>query len=518
VSEQNANDVDVYGGRLIAKWLVSDAVTVTPSVLYQEITADGQGDYQTNQPEFSLATYYPEQSETRLLVANALVEAQIGSLDLLSSTSYTSKDVDFDHDFSVLSANFAPLFGIPEPVPNYPTSVFDGSDNSGFIQEFRLSSGDDAARLRWIVGAYYSKFRQKSAEYIDSAAFAADIAELYGDPSLADPALYRFDQRTEDEQTALFGEVTLQLLPALELTAGLRGYWLESSLENVQSGLYAAASQPHTSARQDGVNPRLVLNYHATDDVLIYATGARGYRPGGPNVGLPTNLGCALGDAYRPLFDPDSVWNYELGVKSQFLDRRATLNVAGYRIDWKDVQQAVADPVCGSLFFANFGEARSEGVEVELSVKPVESLLLNASASYTDAQYTKVDSAFVGAVEVQPGDPLADVPEWKYAVSGEYTFAFGDSRSGYVRADWHYVDATPIGVTTRDERPSYDILNASVGLQSGPWDLSVYVENVGNTDAVLALRQDSVSGIPGIFDTRVNARPRTTGILLRMRF
>ena len=121
-------------------------------------------------------------------------------------------------------------------------------------------------------------------------------------------------------------------------------------------------------------------------------------------------------------------------------------------------------------------------------------------------------------MDVEAGDALADVPEWKYAVSGEYTFAFGDSRSGYVRADWHYVDATPIGVTTRDERPSYDILNASVGLQSGPWDVSVYVENVGNTAAVLALRQDSVSGIPGVFDTRVNARPRTTGILLRMRF
>jgi len=503
---------------VIAKWLVTDAVTVTPSLLYQEIRADGRSDWYSNQPEFRIATYYPEESQSRLLVANALIEVNLGFMDLLSSSSYASKDVDFDHDFSVLSANFAPLFGIPEPIPNYPTSAFDGSENNGFIQEFRLTSSDEAARLRWVVGAYYSRFRQTSAEYIDSASFAGDIAELYGDPSLADPAIYRFDQRSEDQQTAVFGEVAIRLLPALELTTGLRGYWLETSLENTQSGLLAAPSQPHTTSNKDGVNPRVVLNYRVNDDVLVYATGSRGYRPGGPNVGLATSAGCVLGDVYKPLYDPDSVWNYELGLKSQFLDRRATLNVAAYRIDWKDVQQAIADPVCGSLFFANFGEARSEGAEVEFSLRPVESLLLNASASYTHAKYTKIDDAFVGVVDVQPGDALSEVPEWKYAASGEYTFAIGDRRSGYLRADWQYVDSIPTGVTTRVDRGSYDVVNASVGLLSGPWEVSLYVQNAGNTKGTLAIRQDATAAIDGVFDSRISTAPRTIGMLVRMRF
>ena len=330
--------------------------------------------------------------------------------------------------------------------------------------------------------------------------------------------ILRFDQRTEDEQAAIFGEVAFRLWPALELTAGLRGYWLESSLENVQSGLFAAPSQPHTSTDKSGVNPRLVLNYSASDDILFYATGARGYRPGGPNVGLPSNVGCVMGDAYRPLFDPDSVWNYELGMKSQFLERRATLNVAGYRIDWEDVQQSITDPGCGTLFFANFGEARSEGVEVEFSLRPTASLLLNASASYTDAKYTKIDSAFVGAIEVEPGDAVADVPEWKYAASGEYTFAVGNLGTAYLRADWQYVDAIPTGVTSRTNRPSYDIVNAAVGLQSGPWDLSLYVANAGNSKATLAIMQDVTAAIDGVFDTRVATAPRTIGMLARMRF
>ena len=180
--------------------------------------------------------------------------------------------------------------------------------------------------------------------------------------------------------------------------------------------------------------------------------------------------------------------NYELGLKSQFLDRRATLNVAAYRIDWKDVQQSITDPVCGSLFFANFGEARSEGAEVEFSLRPIASLLFNASASYTHAKYTKIDDAFVGVVDVQPGDALSEVPEWKYAASGEYTFAIGDRRSGYVRADWQYVDSIPTGVTTRVERGSYDIVNASVGLLSA-LEVPLYVQNAGNTNGTLAIRR-----------------------------
>ena len=101
-------------------------------------------------------------------------------------------------------------------------------------------------------------------------------------------------------------------------------------------------------AKASGNSPRVVLTYHPTADATVYATAARGYRPGGPNVGLPTGIGCTLNNAYSPLYQPDSVWNYELGVKTEFLERRLSVDIALYRIDWKNVQQAVTDPGCGA--------------------------------------------------------------------------------------------------------------------------------------------------------------------------
>ena len=192
----------------------------------------------------------------------------------------------------------------------------------------------------------------------------------------------------------MFADVTYAATPKLDLTVGARYYELRSSLENVQTGVLAAPNQPLIRADASGTSPRAVIAYRATDDLMFYATAARGYRPGGPNVGLPDGIGCELVDAYQPLYDPDSVWNYELGAKSEFMQRRLSINVALYHIDWKDVQQAVADPGCGYLIVANVGEARSRGVEAEIMMRPIDNLTLSAAASYTDAEFTSIADAY----------------------------------------------------------------------------------------------------------------------------
>ncbi len=160
---------------------------------------------------------------------------------------------------------------------------------------------------------------------------------------------------------AVFADLTYKILPKLEITVGERYYTLHDSLENTQSGVLAAPSQPLVHAKASGSSPRVVLTYPVTDATL-YATAARGYRPGGPNVGLPTGIGCTLNSAYSPLYQPDTVWNYELGAKTEFLDRRLSIDVAAYKIPRKDVQQAVTDPGCGYLFVANVGTAQSKGL------------------------------------------------------------------------------------------------------------------------------------------------------------
>jgi outer membrane receptor protein involved in Fe transport len=478
--------------------------------MISEVDASNNSNYYSNLPEFTTADYYSTPQTSRLEVGNLQVDYAFDHATLMSSTSVLSRDVQTQSDFSILLANLAPAFGIAYP-PNYPETDFDTSHNSGFVQELRLTSPTDQI-LRWVGGAYFSHYRQHSTETSNSASFADAIGQTTG------PNLYIFDQSVVDQQTAAFVDLTYKITSRLEITAGERYYELRDSLENTQSGVLGAPSQPLVHAKASGNSPRLVLTYHPVDDTTLYATAARGYRPGGPNVGLPTGLGCTLNSAYSPLYEPDTVWNYELGAKTEFLDRKLTIDLAAYRIDWKNVQQAVTDPGCGYEFVANVGSAESKGVEAEIAFKPIEALLLTASGSYDRANFTSIDAAFLGAAAAQPGEAVPGVPRQKFNLGGEYTTPVILERTGYLRLDWSHLGSVPAGFTYDAVRPAYGALDAALGVRTEHYDLSLYGHNLTNSNGILEILEGATYSYGNTFATRISTPPRTVGIDLKMHF
>jgi iron complex outermembrane recepter protein len=509
LAERHINDVDLTGARIIAAWKATDSFTITPSVVFSEIKAGNNSQYYTNLPDFTTAAYYPSPQTSRLTVGNLAMTYHMGFADLLSSTSLLYHDVDTCADFTLFFANVAPLYGVPYP-PNTPGTDCVTSNNEGFVQEFRLTSSAEQ-RLRWVAGAYFDHYRQHTIELTDSTAFADEIG-------LSETSnLYSFDQRVIDQQTAVFADLTYQITPKLEITAGERYYELRDSLENTQSGAFAAPSQPLVHARASGSSPRLVLSYHPVTDALVYATAARGYRPGGPNVGLPSNIGCTLTNAYQPLYEPDSVWNYELGAKTELWQHRLLVNVAAYLIDWENVQQAVTDPGCGSLFVANVGSARSKGFEGEVSLKPLDSLLLAVSGSYTNATFQSIAASFQGAAAVSTGSPVPDVPRQKLNVAGEYTRPVG-SYSAFLHVDWSHLGSVPTGFTYSDTRPAYSALGAAVGFRRDHYEVSLYGHNLTNSNGILSIQQSTVYSYGNAFRTQISTPPRTIGLNVSLHF
>jgi outer membrane receptor protein involved in Fe transport len=509
VRARRINDVDLKSGRIMGLWKPTDALTIKPTFMISEVDARNNSNYFSNLPEFTTAATYPSPQASRLEVGNLQVDYNFDFATLMSSTSVLSRDVQTQSDFTLFWANLAPAFGVPNP-PNYPSTDFDTSHNSGFVQELRLTSPTEQA-LRWVGGAYFSHYRQHSTESTNSNAFANAIGQTTG------PNLYSFDQSVIDQQTAVFVDLTYKILPRLEITAGERYYELRDSLENVQSGALAAPSQPLVHAKASGNSPRLVLTYHPLDDTTVYATAARGYRPGGPNVGLPTGIGCTLNNAYSPLYQPDTVWNYELGTKLEFLDRKLSIDVAAYRIDWKNVQQAVTDPGCGYLFVANVGTARSKGIEAEINFKPVESLLLSVSGSYDHAEFTSIDTPFLGAAAARAGEAVPGVPRQKINLGGEYTAVIAD-HTGYLRLDWSHLGNVPAGFTYNAVRPAYGALEAAVGVRTGHYDLSLYGHNLTNSNGILEILEGTPDSFGNTFTTQISTPPRTVGIDLKMHF
>jgi outer membrane receptor protein involved in Fe transport len=304
----------------------------------------------------------------------------------------------------------------------------------------------------------------------------------------------------------------------LEITLGERYYELHDSLENTQSGVLAAPSQPLVHAKASGSSPRVVLTYHPVTDATLYATAARGYRPGGPNVGLPSGIGCTLNSAYSPLYQPDTVWNYELGAKTEFLDRRLSIDVAAYKIDWKNVQQAVTDPGCGYLFVANVGTAQSKGFEAEINFKPIESLLLTASGSYDHADFTSIDAPFQGAGTAQAGQPIPGVPYQKFNIGAQYTKPVFANYTGYIRVDWSHLGNVPAGFTYNATRPAYSSLEGAIGMRTGHFDLSLYGHNLTNSNGILEIQEGALYGYSNLFNTQISTPPRTIGVDLKMNF
>jgi len=509
VTANRINDVDLKGGRIIATWRPSDALTISPSIIFSEVTAASKAEYYSNQPQFTTAAYYPSPQNSRLTVGNLAINYDFGFANLLSSTSVLSRDVDTWSEFTLFWANLAPAFGVPYP-PNTPGTDNVTSTNAGFVQELRLTSPSEQ-RLLWVAGAYYSRFRQHTNEFTDSADFANAIGQTDS------PNLYSFDQAVIDQQAAVFADLTYVIVPKVELTVGDRYYELRDSLENTQSGVLAAPSQPLVHAKASGNSPRVVLAYHPASDSTLYATASKGYRPGGPNVGLPTNIGCTLNGAYAPLYEPDSVWNYELGAKADLWQKKLSIYFAVYRIDWKNVQQAVTDPGCGYLFVANVGSARSKGVEAEVTLRPIESLRLSLSGSYTDATFESIAAPFQGAAAVMAGDPVPDVPKQKWAAEAEYTHRFG-ANLGFARVDWTHQGDVPTGFTFNDQRPAYSELDAAIGFRREHWDVSLYGHNLTNSNGILSIQEGTPYSYGNLFRTQISAPPRTIGVDVGLRF
>ncbi len=215
-----------------------------------------------------------------------------------------------------------------------------------------------------------------------------------------------------------------------------------------------------------------------------------------------------------------AVWNYEVGAKSEFMQRRLSINLALYHIDWKDVQQAVADPGCGYLIVANVGEAQSRGVEAEIMMRPIDNLTVSAIASYTDAEFTSIADAYQLASASTAGDPLPGIPRKKFNVDAQYgrdagrTIAPGScartgAGSALCRRDSRRrTVGRPYGAARRERSvPRSGVTSCRSTAATSP-TRTEYVD----------ISEGATNSIEGMFWTQISTPPRTIGLNLAIEF
>jgi iron complex outermembrane recepter protein len=370
-----------------------------------------------------------------------------------------------------------------------------------FAQEIVLNSGDDGS-WRWSLGGMYRDGEDRLFQ--DSFSYVTPT-----------------DVTNTSESFAVFGELTRILLDGrIELTGGLR-YFEDDVSAREDSRLTGAPPSEliRTKSTFDAVSPRVVLTWHPSADLMIYASYAEGFRSGfdqDPSV-------IATAPTFAPA-DADTLRNYEVGAKGTFAEGRLTLDAAAYYIDWQDVQQSLTVPVTSTTFttaIVNGQSASGTGFDLGLTARPVYGLELGVSASWNNLEMD-ADVFSSGVLLFAKGDRLNLSPELTLGASAGYTFSLG--RSGFdgrlVASVSHTSEldlrSIVFGQQTIADGDDMTIgrVSASVEAPEDNWAVSLFVDNVANEHDT-PVRFPFAAIIP---DWNSRVRPRTIGVQLDFHF
>jgi iron complex outermembrane receptor protein len=388
-----------------------------------------------------------------------------------------------------------------------PWSLYVNTTTKKFSQEIRLAS-HESTYFQWLLGGFVSN--EKTSEIVDLFDNANPGGTFFGLSPFTSflPSTYR--------EYAAYADGTVFFSKQFELGLGLRYSRQKQAYDETVSGLLATGSSavltpPVATSDQSVMTYLINPKFHITDDVMVYARAASGFRPGGPNFVLSPGLG-------NPTFAPDRLWSYELGEKSAFLDKRATLDFDIYDIQWKDIQVTVNNGGVNQL--ENAGTARVTGSELAFNYRVLSALTLGGSAAYTNARLSTT-APVIGVNSVGVRLPLS--PRFNFALLGTYNMDLVGGYTGSINVTDRWIGERNAGFGTKISPQyrlaSYNItdLNLSVlapyHVQYGLFLRNIF-DRAGEVSAsVLADEYNPAAPVPVVL-----AQPRTIGLSVNYKF
>jgi iron complex outermembrane receptor protein len=519
-THKRTNWEHLQGGRVTLLARPTEPLSITVTGLYQTIDMGGYSEFDS--PPGTLAHYQPFDTAEPFYdiarILSATVTYDWSAAQLTSATSYWTREIRQFQDASEVYQN---LFFLPAPLPN--EGAHETDDLHQFSQEVRLASKGDGS-WQWLVGGFYSHLVARWFQY-SADPFFAPFSE---GGAAANPLgiLYTANIPYQLNQSSAFGEVSYRLTDTLKLTAGLRYYKFDTSVHATQAGIASQASNAtptvvDVSQSESGTNPRINLAYIPHDRLNVYATAAKGFRPGGVNLPLPVSGPLSCAPSFQTLglsqvaatYKSDSVWSYEIGEKARFLDGRLIVNGDVYYIRWKGVQQLI--PLsCGFFFTANAGDARSFGPELEVISKITSGLTFSFNGAWTDSKITS-PYAFTGIVA---GTPIVNIPKYTGSAALTYTRPIAHDLKLAARLSGTYSGPLTDVVLNYVNVPGYGIANIRFGALASSWTAYLYADNITNKQAALTANNTSFStNMPSLVRYSTN-QPRTVGVEVSYHF
>ena len=501
VADQNA--YRQQSGRLGLLWAPTDELTIKLNALYQKTDAEGNGsiplDSTTLQPLVGARSdnnLIPQPFEKDIQYFTAAIDYKLPWADFVSATSYSKTRTSQTQDASYTYGVAFPAFGFPAGISEYRYVLH----LKKYTQEFRLQSPTDT-RLEWLGGLFWT--------YEDSGNYQSPTATtLQGDPIAGLNPIFTAQLPSTYREYAGFGDLTYHVTSALDLLGGVRyskNYQVFSELAS--SPILNAANLPDQKSNEGVTTFNAAAKYRFAPDFMAYIRVASGYQPGGPNLAIP---------GVPPTFGSDRLTNYEIGLKSELLDRRLLVDIDGFYIAWKNIQ--LLSNGAGFSYGTNGGNAKSEGVEANVAFHPVEGWTFEGTFSYVDAVLTE-DVPLIGGLD---GDRLPNIPRFSGSLRATYSHPLAASWVGTAGAGLRAQDRRYSDVSHAfDSRPlpGYGALDLQASVSDDRYTIRLFAKNVTDRRAYLTYNPQVNQAFGNI--TQIEAavlQPRVVGVSLDVKF
>ena len=446
-------------------------------------------------------------SDTDMLIGRVNYRFNNG-LELTSVTGYINNEFDQIGD------------GDASPYPGF--IVARDSTSKGWSQELRLSSFGQG-RVDWTFGGIVASdeiIETDVSTHLASDPFLNAWGALLfalgvqgGQIDLSDPEIQFLlanglvpeifgpmtignfedtDRGIDTDSYALFGDVTFNFTDALSMSLGLR--WTRDEVtfsEVTRPTITLAVGEDVVKTSFTNLSPRLALNYQFTPDISSYLTIARGYKVGGVN----SDVTLTDDGAVEQIYDEETAWSYEIGLKSLLIDNRLQLNAALFYIDWDDIQVRGQDVLSQRQFVQNATNATSKGGEIELLARLTPQFTWNVGYGYTDATFGSfpnaipIDQVGFGTVDAT-GNRLPFAPRHTFNTGAEYRFPILDGTDGWLRVDYRYVDSQFAEATNDANRilGSFDLVNVRFGIERDRYNFALFINNLFDEEYTLGVQ------------------------------
>ena len=572
VVKSNTNDWKVSGARLAALWKVNDSSDVLFNLTTQNDTTKGDWLSDPYLGDAKITRFIENSRHDNWWQAAATVTVDLGFAELKSATAYFARHMTYTEDSMTYEqykakylgsyAAFAPAPPTAIGAPKYnvydtrllsngaftTSTIFNDQHQYRISQEIRLTS-NGASRLQWMGGLFYERvhdywyYGTQNLQLMNTYAWVAanQVACKYQSQGYAvqcplAPTTSAYAQWFDRvvTQTAVFGEISYKLTEPWTVTAG--GRWFDYKRDISQSydqplGLPAGLGAPGsgTSSGNDSAELfKLGTQYQYNHDGMVYLLFSEGYRLGGENTQRAANAGVV------PLkYKPDKLYNYEAGIKSQWFNKRLTLNASLFLMQWKDIQlESSTSGVTNGAYWKrgtiNGGTAETKGIELSGALRATKQISLDFNVIVADPKLTQ-DVVYPNGDIIPSGTPMAGAPKFKAAAGIQYDFAWqpegGDlwTRFDYSYQSSVYQNLDAIAAPRGYISPwSFGKLQLGLSLPS-KMEITLTLDNVWDSKGANWVNTfegtyADVFGDPRFHNLQAQFRPQNIGLTLRKKF